>query len=80
MTENSITEYQPLYFVAESFSEMKEQVRKFAETELKRPMVLRYNALTQGIEVLDTKDKVKRYASNIRGEMSRLVSAIEKLP
>lgn len=58
---------------------MKEQVRKYAETLIKRPFVARYNAYTQSIEVLDTKDKLLRYGSNIRGEMSRLISAIEKV-
>ncbi len=58
---------------------MKEQVRKYAETSIKRPFTARYNALTQSIEVFDTKDKILRYAVNIRGELSRLISAIEKI-
>ena len=68
-----------MYFVAESFQEMKEQVRKYAETSIKRPFAARYNALTQSIDVFDTKDKILRYAVNIRGEVSRLISAIEKI-
>ncbi|KAJ3213622.1 hypothetical protein HK099_007271 [Clydaea vesicula] len=57
-----ITEYQPIYFVAQSFKEMKEQVIDYA-SELKRPFTVRYNGLTQSIEVLDTKEKLMRYAN-----------------
>ncbi|KAJ3081632.1 hypothetical protein HK102_002224 [Quaeritorhiza haematococci] len=73
-----ITEYQPVYFVAESFKEMKEQVRDYASS-LNRPFTVRYNALTQSIEILDTKDKVMRYAQNIRGDLTRLIAAIDKI-
>jgi phenylalanine-4-hydroxylase len=76
--EYPITEYQPIYFVADSFKKMKEQVMRYAETSMKRPFIARYNALTQSIEVLDSKDRILRYAINIRSEVSRLISALEK--
>jgi phenylalanine-4-hydroxylase len=57
---------------------MKERVRDYVET-FKRPFVPRYNPLTQTIEVLDTKDKVVRYANNIKGDVTRLTSALEKI-
>ena len=47
---------------------------------MQRPFVVRYNALTQSIEVLDSKDKVARLAQTIKGDVSRLAAAIEKLP
>ncbi|TPX58407.1 prephenate dehydratase [Spizellomyces sp. 'palustris'] len=78
-TTYPITEYQPLYFVAESFKDMKEQVREYALKYMRRPFVVRYNALTETVELLDTKDKVVRYANGIRGDLGRLVGAIEKL-
>ena len=57
---------------------MKEQVREFSAT-MNRPFDVRYNALTQSIEVLDQKDKVLRFAQNIRGDLTRLISAMEKM-
>ncbi|KAJ3403102.1 hypothetical protein HDV05_008048 [Chytridiales sp. JEL 0842] len=78
VTPYPITSYQPLYFVAESFADMKERVRDYCES-FKRPFVPRYNALTQTIEVLDTKDKVIRYANNVKADITRLTSAIEKI-
>jgi phenylalanine-4-hydroxylase len=56
---------------------MKEQVRDYA-IDMDRPFTVRYNALTQSIEVLDTKDILVRFANGIRGDMGRLVSALEK--
>ncbi|KAJ3321477.1 hypothetical protein HDV06_004146 [Boothiomyces sp. JEL0866] len=76
--EYPITSFQPLYFVADSFKQMKDEVKEFA-TSLNRPFAVNYNALTQSIEVLDTKDKVLRYASAIKGDMTRLLSAIDKI-
>ncbi|TST22556.1 Phenylalanine-4-hydroxylase [Bagarius yarrelli] len=51
-----ITEFQPVYYVAESFEDAKEKVRKYAAT-ISRPFSLRYNAYTQSIEVLDNTKK-----------------------
>ncbi|KAI8812918.1 Biopterin-dependent aromatic amino acid hydroxylase-domain-containing protein [Cladochytrium replicatum] len=78
VTPYPITEYQPHYFVAESFRDMKDKVREFAAT-LKRPFAVRYNALTQRIEVLDNKEDMVRFATGIRGDLSRLISALDKL-
>lgn len=46
MTPYPITSYQPTYFVAQSFRDMKEQVREYAYG-MKRPFAVRYNGLTQ---------------------------------
>jgi hypothetical protein len=45
-----ITEYQPVYFVAESMSHVKSQMIRFCES-LKRPFHCRYNPLTATIQV-----------------------------
>ncbi|KAF8932139.1 hypothetical protein BGZ58_007207 [Dissophora ornata] len=73
-----ITEYQPVYFVAESFKDAQMRVRDFANS-LQRPFSVRYNAYTESIEILDSKDKVLRYAQSIKSDMLTLVDALEKL-
>ncbi|KAI9102058.1 Biopterin-dependent aromatic amino acid hydroxylase-domain-containing protein [Phlyctochytrium arcticum] len=78
-TSYPITEYQPLYFVASSFKDMKEQVRDYALENIHRPFVVRYQPLTETVEILDTKEKVAKYAQGIRGDMGRLLGAIEKM-
>lgn len=44
-----ITKYQPVYFVADSFKQMKDLVKEYA-SELQRPFACYYNSLTQNIE------------------------------
>ncbi|KAF4079875.1 hypothetical protein AMELA_G00183340 [Ameiurus melas] len=73
-----ITEFQPVYYVAESFEDGKEKVRKFAAT-IPRPFSLRYNAYTQSIEVLDNTQKLRNMADSISSEMGILCSALEKM-
>ena len=73
-----ITEYQPLYFVAESFKDAKERVREYAST-LKRPFSLIYNPYTQRIEVLDKKEKLARFANKIKSDVQILSDAIAGL-
>ncbi|KAL4612665.1 phenylalanine-4-hydroxylase isoform X1 [Arapaima gigas] len=73
-----ITEFQPVYFVAESFEDAKEKVRKFAAT-IPRPFSVRYNAYTQSIEVLDSTQQLTRLADSISGEMGILCSALRKM-
>lgn len=79
ITDYPITRFQPLYFVAESFKNAQEKVKEFANT-LKRPFYVRYNAYTQTIEVLDTKEKLFEFASSLQGDMQTLIGAIAKLP
>ncbi|KAJ1979558.1 hypothetical protein H4R33_005691 [Dimargaris cristalligena] len=73
-----ITEYQPVYFVAESFKDAKEKVREFAKT-LQRPFDVRYDPYSQRVIVLDSKEKVLRYAQTINSDMQTLTHALEKL-
>ncbi|KAJ3043158.1 hypothetical protein HDV00_005774, partial [Rhizophlyctis rosea] len=60
VTKYPITEYQPVYFVAESFKDMKEQVMDYATTLTDRSFALRYSPLTDSIEVFDSRDKIVR--------------------
>ncbi|KAI8609946.1 Biopterin-dependent aromatic amino acid hydroxylase-domain-containing protein [Chytriomyces sp. MP71] len=78
VTEYPITKYQPIYYVAEGFKDMKSRVKSYADS-FNRPFQVRYNPLTETIEVLDNKDKLLRYASNIRADLARLSSAMEKV-
>ncbi|OCT87599.1 phenylalanine-4-hydroxylase [Xenopus laevis] len=73
-----ITEFQPIYFIADSFEEAKERVRKFATT-IPRPFSVRYNPYTQSIEVLDNIQQLKNLAESINSEIGILCSALKKL-
>ncbi|XP_061662605.1 phenylalanine-4-hydroxylase [Syngnathoides biaculeatus] len=73
-----ITEYQPVYFVAESFEDAKDRVRKFAGT-IPRPFTVRYNPYTQSVEVLDNTQQLSNLANSIKSEMGKLCEALQKL-
>jgi len=73
-----ITEYQPLYYVAESFQNAQEKMRVFADT-LSRPFSLRYNPYTQSIDILDTKDKLVNLAGAIKAQASSLAAALNRM-
>ncbi|KAJ1901385.1 hypothetical protein LPJ81_003762 [Coemansia sp. IMI 209127] len=73
-----ITQYQPVYFVAESFKDATAKLRTF-NTTMQRPFQVRYNPYTQSVEVLDSRDKVQHFARSIRNEMQLLTSALEQI-
>lgn len=75
-TTYPITEYQPVYFVADSFVDAQVKVRDFAAS-LQRPFAVRYNPYTESIELLDTKEKVSRYASGIAADLQNLVASLQ---
>lgn len=77
-TTYPITEYQPQYFVAESFQSAQEKMRGFADT-LARPFSLRYNPYTQSIDILDSKDKLISVANSIKAQASSLAAAITRM-
>ncbi|XP_018325369.1 protein henna [Agrilus planipennis] len=73
-----ITEYQPVYFVAESFEDAKDKMIKYATT-IPRPFGVRYNPYTQSIEVLDSKPQIESIVQHLNQEMQTLLNTLRKL-
>ncbi|XP_013775389.2 protein henna-like isoform X2 [Limulus polyphemus] len=73
-----ITEYQPVYFLADSFEDAQRKMRKFA-LSIPRPFTVRYNAYTQSVEILDTKPQVQGLVRDIQFEMQLLSDAMMKI-
>ncbi|TDG44453.1 hypothetical protein AWZ03_009149 [Drosophila navojoa] len=78
VTKYPITQFQPLYYVADSFENAKEKTIKFANS-IPRPFGVRYNAYTQSVEVLDSKHQISNLMNNINAEFQILQNAIVKL-
>jgi len=78
LQEYPITEYQPIYYVANSFEEAKEKLKKYADL-IPRPFGVRYNAYTQSIEILDSKPQVENLMHNLNSEFQTLQNAFKKL-
>lgn len=71
-------EYQPIYFVAESFEDAKEKFRRWVST-MSRPYEVRFNPYTQRVEILDSVDKMENLMSQLNLEMLHLNTAVNKL-
>jgi len=83
LTTYDITSYQPTYFVASSFASLKDQILMYCSSPTHfsaRPFAVRYNALTERVEVLDSKERLVRFARQVvRGDLGRLVGAVERM-
>lgn len=71
-------EYQPIYYVAESFEDAKEKFRRWVST-MSRPFEVRFNPHTQSVEILDTVDRLDNLLAQMNLEMQHLTTAITKL-
>lgn len=78
ITKYPITEYQPKYFLAESFASAKNKLKSWAST-INRPFQIRYNAYTQRVEILDKVGALQRLARDIRSDISTLEEALGKV-
>ncbi|VVC43615.1 Hypothetical protein CINCED_3A019959 [Cinara cedri] len=76
--EYPITEYQPTYFVAESFDDIKEKLIKFAKT-IPKKFGVRYNPYTQSVQVLDSKMQLQELANNISSDLQILRYSMNKM-
>ncbi|KAK5976733.1 Biopterin-dependent aromatic amino acid hydroxylase [Trichostrongylus colubriformis] len=77
-TEYPITEYQPKYFLADSFASAKNKLQAWAST-IPRSFQVRYNAYTQRIEVLDRVSELQRMVREIKSEIITLEDALGKV-
>lgn len=73
-----ITEYQPIYFLAESFDDAQKKLREFAFS-IPRPFTVYYNPYTKNIEVIDSKTQLEHLAHDIENEMQLLCESMKKM-
>lgn len=73
-----ITEYQPVYYVAESFEDAQRKIREFA-LSIPRPFTVHYNPYTQSVEILDAKPQVEELVRDLHSEMELLMDALRKI-
>jgi len=73
--EYPITQFQPVYFAAESFQDAKMRLRRYAAT-INRPFTVRYNAFTQSIEVIDKREDLHTVIHNIKNDVLLLENSL----
>lgn len=71
-----ITEYQPIYFLAESFADAQMKLHDYA-ANIPRPAVFRYNPYTQSVETLSSKAQIWSLAKELRNEMALVVDSLD---
>ena len=71
-------EYQPIYYVAESFDDAKDKFRRWVST-MSRPFEVRFNPHTGTVEVLDSVDRLESLVHQLNTEVLHLSNAIIKL-
>ena len=77
VTSYPITQYQPKYFVADSFEGAKRQLQDFAST-FSRPFELYYNPITQCVEKLDSVEKIAKLASSLQQQLAIVTNALSR--
>eukprot|EP00039_Didymoeca_costata_P018889 m.335395 g.335395 ORF g.335395 m.335395 type:complete len:459 (+) comp17588_c0_seq1:119-1495(+) len=76
-TPYPVTEYQPLYFLSESFTDATTQMREYA-AKLKRPFQIRYNPYTQSINLLESNKELSDLALEVKALTEVLAGAITR--
>ncbi|XP_037942786.1 tyrosine 3-monooxygenase [Teleopsis dalmanni] len=71
-------EYQPIYYVADSFEDAKEKFRRWVST-MSRPFEVRFNPHTERVEILDSVEKLDTLVHQMNTEILHLTNAIAKL-
>lgn len=70
-------EYQPVYYVAESFEDAKDKFRRWVST-MSRPFEVRFNPHTGRVEMLDSVDKLESLVHQLNTEVLHLSNALNK--
>ncbi|CAF1321618.1 unnamed protein product [Adineta ricciae] len=71
-------DYQPIYFLAETFEDAKQKLHIFAKS-LKRPYDLVYDAHTQSLHILDNMKVIHDLSAQLKQNMDVLEHALNRL-
>lgn len=76
-TAYPITDYQPIYFLSDSFADAQRKLHEYATT-IPRPAVFRFNPYTESIEILNSKAQIRSLAKELQSELSLVVDALDQ--
>ncbi|KAL5105398.1 Tryptophan 5-hydroxylase 2 [Taenia crassiceps] len=75
--ECMVTTYQKAYFTTNTLKEAQDKVRRYIQS-LRRPLALRYNALSETVEVLDEPSKLEGLLTEVKAQISTLEGALNQ--
>jgi len=73
-----ITQYQPVYYVADSFDDAKDKMIAYAKS-IPRPFSVRYNPYTLNVEILNSKTQLENLLKNVNLELIKVTDALQKM-
>ncbi|XKL65228.1 hypothetical protein PGB90_008648 [Kerria lacca] len=73
-----ITEYQPVYYVAESFEDAKNKILEYSQT-IPRDFTVQYNPYTQAVDLITSKSQVEGLVKKINNDVQLLQNTLKKL-
>ncbi|KAJ8248891.1 hypothetical protein GJAV_G00228890 [Gymnothorax javanicus] len=76
--ECSITTFQELYFVSDSFEDAKVKMRDFAKS-IKRPFSVRYNPYTRSVDILKDTSSIINVVEELKYELDTVADAVLRL-
>lgn len=77
-TKYPVTEYQPLYYVADSFESAKKKMREFGQT-LHRDFAITYNPYTQSIEILSDMQSIVNVTQRLKNSMEAVLNGMKNI-
>ena len=69
-------DYQPLYFIAQSFEMVKQQIKSFSTT-IKRPYKLKYDAFTQSLKIVDNTKLIQEIKKDVNADLDELLETLD---
>ncbi|TMS32298.1 hypothetical protein L596_000159 [Steinernema carpocapsae] len=73
-----ITTFQTAYFYTRNFEEAQQKLRMFTNS-MNRPFVVRYNAYTESIEILNNKRSLMLAVNSLRSDINLLATALHNI-
>lgn len=70
-------DYQPVYFVTESFNEAKEQLRRYSKT-IQKPYQIRYDPHTQSIRIVDDLKIIQEIHKSIEINTETMLKVLDR--
>lgn len=69
-------DYQSLYFIAQSFETVKQQIKLFSKT-IKRPYKLKYDPFTQSLQIVDNMQIIQEIKKEVNADLDELLETLD---
>jgi hypothetical protein len=71
-------DYQPLYFIAQSFESVKQLIKEFSKT-IKRPFKVKYDPFTQSLQIYDSTKVLQEIKKEMNAGLDEILEHLDSL-